>query len=338
MTIVNRAWILVERPVGENLDSALILRETPMPEPGPGEVLMRTLLLSLDPANRTWMTRSSYTPAVPLGGPMRGSVIGRIERSNDPAFVPGDLVTGVGQWADYCAVRGAQLRKLPDRPGVKLTAWLGVLGVAGWTAYFGLTEVAKAQAGETLVVSGAAGAVGSIAGQIGRILGCHVVGIAGSAEKCAWLTGELGFDAAIDYRRENVRERLSALCPGGVNAYFENVGGAVGNAVVANLAQGGRVALCGLISQYIAGPVEGFDLSPVLVKSATVRGFIVPEFMARVDQAVAALAGWLADGRLHYRVDLVDGLENAVAAFRRLFVPGGDHMGKLIVRVDPTAA
>ena len=338
MTGANRGWVLTQRPVGEDFDAALHLRDLPMPEPGPGEILVRTQYLSLDPANRGWMAGPTYIPAVPLGGPMWGGVLGRVERSNDPNFVQGDVVSGMGTWTEDCSLPGDGVGKLPDLPGIPLTAFQSALGVGGWTAYFGLTDIGKPKAGETLVVSAAAGAVGSAVGQIGKILGCRVIGIAGSAAKCAWLTGELGFDHAIDYRKENVRKRLAELCPDGVNIYFENVGGDVGNAVIANLAINGRVILCGLISQYnTVGKVDGIDISPVLMKRGTIQGFVVTDVMHRLGEASAALGGWFAQGKLKYKVDIVDGLENAITAFRRLFVQGGDHMGKMMVRVDPQA-
>jgi hypothetical protein len=338
MSGANRGWILVERPVGDNFDQVLKLRDLPVPEPGPGEVVVRTQYLSLDPANRGWMAGPTYMPAIPLGGPMWGGIIGRVEKSNAPNLAPGDLVGAMGSWSEYCVLAGNQANKLPDLQGLPLTAFQSVFGGSGPTAYFGLLEVGQAKASQTVVVSGAAGAVGSLVGQIGKIQGCRVIGIAGSPAKCAWLTGELGFDHAIDYRRENVRERLAELCPKGVDVYFENVGGDVGNAVVANIAQGGRVALCGLISQYNAvGEAKGLDVLPILLKSATIRGFILLDYIPRLHEAHAALAGWLAAGKLKYAVDVVDGLENALGAFRKLFTPGGDHMGKLMIRVDPQA-
>jgi NADPH-dependent curcumin reductase CurA len=338
MNATNRGWILVERPVGDNFEQILKFRDLPIPEPGPGEVVVRTQYLSLDPANRGWMEGPTYMPEIPLGTPMWGGVIGKVEKSNVPNLAPGDLVGAMGTWTEYCVLPGDHVNKLPDRRGLPLTAFQSVFGGSGPTAYFGLLEVGQAKAGETVVVSGAAGAVGSLVGQIAKIQGCRVIGIAGSAVKCDWLTKELGFDHAIDYRRENVQKRLAELCPNGVDLYFENVGGEVGNAVIANIAQGGRVALCGLISQYNAvGRRQGIDLLPILLKSATVRGFILLDYLDRLHEAHAALGAWLRKGRLKYRADVVDGIENALTAFRKLFVPGAEHMGKLMVRVDPAA-
>jgi NADPH-dependent curcumin reductase CurA len=231
------------------------------------------------------------------------------------------------------------VNKIPDMGGLPLSAAQGLFGGAGGTAYVGVIDVGQVKPGQTFVVSGAAGSVGSLAGQIAKIQGARVIGIAGSAEKCAWLTDELGFDHAIDYQRENVRKRLGDLCPNGVDVYFENVGGAVGNAVVANLAKGARVALCGLVSQYNldGGPVSGLDMLPVLLKGASVQGFILLDYLHRLGEASAKLGQWLAEGKIKYHVDITDGLENALASFKTLFQSGASHKGKMMVRVDSQA-
>jgi NADPH-dependent curcumin reductase CurA len=338
MAEINRSWVLVARPTGDNFDDILKLRELPMPEPGPDQVLVRTLYLSLDPANRGWMAGPTYIPAVPLGAPMWGGIMGRVERSNAPGFAPGDIVGGFGSWSDYCALPAAGVNKIPNMGGLPLSAAQGLFGGAGGTAYVGVLDIGQAKAGQIFVVSGAAGSVGSLAGQIAKLQGCTVIGIAGSAEKCAWLTGELGFDHAIDYRHENVRKRLTELCPNGVDLYFENVGGAVGNAVIANLALNGRVVLCGMVSQYNnAGPEAELDMMPVLLKRGTVQGFILLDHLDRLGEAAMKLGGWLAEGKIKYHADVVDGLENALDGFKRLFTPGADHRGKMMVRVDPSA-
>jgi NADPH-dependent curcumin reductase CurA len=338
MSEVNRGWILAARPVGDDFDTALKLRNLPMPELGPNQVLVRTLYLSLDPANRGWMAGPTYIPAVPVGAPMWGGIVGRVERSNAPNLMQGDIVGGFGSWSDYCVLPVEGANKIPDMGGLPLSAAQGLFGGAGGTAYVGVLDIGQAKSGETFVVSGAAGSVGSLAGQIAKIQGCTVIGIAGSAEKCAWLTEELGFDHAIDYRREDVRARVGELCPGGVDVYFENVGGAVGNAVVANLAMNGRVVMCGLVSQYnTETPTVGYDLMPIVLKRGTIRGFILFDHLERLGEASMKLGTWLAEGRIKYHTDIVDGLENALEGFKRLFTSGSSHRGKMMVRVDPSA-
>ena len=336
MTEINRGWVLEQRPVGDDFDAALKFRELPMPEPGRNQVLVRTLYLSLDPANRGWMAGPTYIPAAPVGAPMWGGILGRVERSNAPDLQQGDIVGGFGSWTDYCVLPAESANKIPDM-GLPLSAAQGLFGGAGGTAYVGVVDILQAKAGQTFVVSGAAGSVGSLAGQIAKLLGCKVIGIAGSAEKCAWLTGELGFDHAIDYQREDVRRRVAELCPDGVDLFFENVGGPVGNAVIANLAMRGRVVLCGLVSQYNdAAPAVGYDLMPIVLKRGTIQGFILFDHLDRLGEASAKLFGWLAEGKIKYHADIIDGLENALDGFKRLFKSGASHRGKLMVRVDPT--
>jgi NADPH-dependent curcumin reductase CurA len=269
---------------------------------------------------------------------MWGGVMSRVVKSRSARFKEGDIVGGFGSWSEYCVLPGDQINKIPET-GLPLTASQALFGGAGGTAYVGTIDVGQVKAGQTFVVSGAAGSVGSLAGQIAKILGATVIGIAGSADKCRWLTEDLGFDFAIDYRHENVRKRLAEIAPNGVDVYFENVGGAVGNAVLANLAKGGRVALCGLVSQYNAddNPVDGLNMLPVLLKSGTVQGFILLDYMHRLGEASAKLGQWLAEGKIKYHADVVDGLENALSAFKTLFTPGASHKGKLMVRVDPSA-
>jgi NADPH-dependent curcumin reductase CurA len=336
MAETNRGWILVARPWTDDLESALSLRDLPIPEPGPGQMLVRSLYLSLDPANRGWMMMPTYIPAVPLGEPMWGFVLGRVERSNAPGFDPGDIVSGLGAWSEYCVLDGAGAGKLPDLGGLPLYVAQSLFGLSGGTAYVGVIDIAKARPGETLVVSGAAGSVGSLVGQIAKIQGCTVIGIAGSPEKCAWLTGELGFDHAIDYRHEDVAQRLTELCPSGVDIYFDNVSGAIANTVISRMAVHGRVVLCGSMAKF-TNPGPDIDLGPVLLARATIYGFILIDHFDRLPAVNAELAKWLGEGRLKHRADIVDGIENTVTAFRRLFTPGAPHMGKLLVRIDPAA-
>lgn len=316
-------------------ESNFTWREERVPDLEPGHVLVRNIYLSLDPTNRGWVQpQPTYMPPVSLGEVMRGIAIGVVEESRDPALKPGDLVQGMLGWQSFALAKPASLTKLPSIPGLPLTAHFGLLGHIGFTAYFGLMDIGKPKAGETLVVSAAAGAVGSIAGQIGKIAGCRVVGIAGSDEKCRWITEQLGFDAAINYKTEPLADSLRAHCPGGIDIDFENVGGQTLDAVLGLINFHARIVLCGLISQYNAtAPVPGpYNFGNILIKSARVEGFIVLDFLHRAEEAAAALIGWYREGKLQYRVEIVEGLENAVAAVNRLF--DGSHQGKLIVKVS----
>src|SRR3984957_20744773 len=312
MAEINRSWVLVRRPVGDDFAAALKLQELPMPEPADGHVLVRTLYLSLDPANRGWMAGPTYMPAVPLGVPMWGGILGKVVKSKSDKFQQGDIVGGFGSWSDYCALPGEGLNKIPDM-GLPLTASQALFGAAGGTAYVGVVDIGRVKAGQTFVVSGAAGSVGSLAGQIAKIMGAKVIGIAGSAEKCAWLTGDLGFGHAIDYQREDVEARLRALCPNGVDVYFENVGGEVGNAVAANMAKFGRIAVCGLTAQYNdeRAPI-GLDLMPLLLNGCSMQCFILYDYLDRLGEATAKLAEWYGEGRIKYHADIIEGLETAL--------------------------
>ena len=333
---LNRAWRLAKRPHGIVCESDLDLREEMLPDLEPGDVLVRHIYLSLDPTNRIWMSdRDQYMPPVRLNDVMRGLTIGIIEESRDLARAPGTVVSAPGGWQDYFVGPGKAVLPIEMLPGLPLTAHLSVLGMTGLTAYFGLVDIGAPKPGETLVVSAAAGAVGSIAGQIGKIEGCRVVGIVGSRAKSEWITRDLGFDAAIDYKAERVGERLSALCPKGIDIDFENVGGEIFDAVLARLSLNARIVLCGLISSYNATePVPGpYNFANVLMKRATIRGFIVSDFAKRYPEGLAALGAWVAEGKIKYRVDIADGLENAVASLNRLF--RGENIGKLLVRVSP---
>jgi NADPH-dependent curcumin reductase CurA len=279
--------------------------------------------------------RDTYLPAMPLGSVMRGTAIGIVERSRHPGFPEGTIVQGRLGWQEYALSNGQGIAALRILPGLPLDAWFGLFGHIGLTAYFGLIDVAQARAGETLVVSAAAGAVGSLTGQIGKILGCRVVGIAGSDEKCRWITEDLGFDAAINYRTETVSERLQVLCPGGIDVYFDNVGGRILEAVLYLINLRARIAVCGMISQYNATRSEPgpSNLTMLIMKRARMEGFLVLDYLHRAAEAVTALAAWYAEGRLKYRVDIVEGLAEAPRAINRLFE--GSNTGKLIVRVSP---
>jgi NADPH-dependent curcumin reductase CurA len=271
---INRQWRLAARPVGLFKESDFEWAAERVPELKDGELLVHNKYLSLDPTNRGWANEmDTYLPAVKLGDVMRGGTIGEVEESRNPDYKPGDYVSGLLGWQEYAITSGAGISKLPNIPGVPLTAYLGLFGHIGLTAYFGLLDVGQPKAGETLVVSAAAGAVGSLVGQIGKIVGCRVVGIAGSDEKCRWLTEDLGFDATINYKKEKVSEGLKRTCPNGIDVDFENVGGEILDAVLAQINMGARISLCGMISQYNATePAPGpYNLVMLVIKRSRFR-------------------------------------------------------------------
>jgi NADPH-dependent curcumin reductase CurA len=321
--------------VGLIKESDFEFHEEPVPALAEGQLVVRNIYLSLDPANRGWVTDlPSYVPPVPLGEVMRGIAIGVVEDSRHPGFQPGDMVQGMLGWQSYLLSDGGGLQRLPRDTGLPLTASLGLFSHIGLTAYFGLLQIGKPRAGETLVVSAAAGAVGSLVGQIGKLKGCRVVGITGSEEKCRWITDDLGFDHAINYKAEPVVEKLQECCVEGIDVYFDNVGGEILDAVLGRINKHARLVICGLISQYNAEePVPGpFNFANILVRSARVEGFIVLDFLDRAGAALKDLGQWLAEGKLQYRVDIVEGLENAPSALNKLF--DGSNRGKLIVQVS----
>ena len=328
---------MATHPSGALEDSDFELVELRIPELSDGEALVRTLYLSLDPAIRVWMNGiDTYVPGIHVGDAMRAGALGEVVASRNPAYNEGDLVLGMMEWADYFLARpGADpLTALPRRDPV--TAYLSVLGVTGLTAYFGMLEVGQPNEGETVVVSGAAGATGSVAGQIAKIVGCRVVGISGGPEKRGWVTDELGYDACIDYKSEDVSARLRETCPDGIDVFFDNVGGEILDAVLEQISLHARVVLCGAISQYdraefAPGPRNVVNLIP---QRGRMQGFIVLDYRDRFLDAILQLGQWLEEGRIRYAEDVVDGLENAPAAFRTLF--SGANSGKLIVKVaDP---
>jgi NADPH-dependent curcumin reductase len=328
----NRQWLLARRPEGAIRDTDFNLVETDVPTPGEGQVVVRNLMLSCDPTQRGWIARDTYLPAVKIGEVVRSLGAGRVVASNAPGFAVGDIVSGLVGWQDYLAVNPkGQLNKLP--PGAPLEMAMSVLGLTGLTAYFGLLEVGRPVAGETVVVSGAAGATGSVVGQIARIKGCRAIGIAGGPEKRRWLTDEAGFDAAIDYKSENVPARLKELSPKGIDIFFDNVGGDVLDAALARLAMRGRVVLCGGIAHYNAtGPSPGpKNYLNLVVQRGRMEGFLVSDYLSRAGEAIVALAGWVQSGKLRYKVDVQHGLENAPATLRRLF--DGHNDGKQLLRV-----
>jgi hypothetical protein len=329
----NRQWRLASRPTGMVEDRNFTWVEEPVPTlDKDGQILVRNLYLSLDPTQRGWIARDSYMPAVPIGAVMRGSAVGRVVASRRPGFAPGDLVQGLFGWQDYVVIdASATPTKVPK--SIPPTQALSVFGGTGITAYFGLLDVGRPKAGETVVVSGAAGATGSMVGQIAKIKGCRAIGIAGGADKCAWVKDELGFDACIDYKHEDVGARLTELCPNGVDVYFDNVGGDILDAALARLAMHGRVVVCGAISQYNAGepPPGPKHYLNLLLKRGRMEGFLVLDYLPRAMEAVMELAGWLAEGKIKDRVDVQEGLENAPATLRRLF--RGENTGKQLLKI-----
>jgi NADPH-dependent curcumin reductase CurA len=331
----NRSWKLVARPSGAFKPTDFAWTEEPLPTVADGQVRIRQLYLSLDPTNRGWAgPTATYLPPVPLGGVMRGIGLGIVEESRHPGFRAGQYAQGHLGWQLYYQGDGSGLTPFDPMPGVPLDAYLAVFGHIGATAYFGLLEVGQAKAGETVVVSAAAGAVGSLVGQIGKIHGCRVVGLAGTDEKCAWLTRDLGFDAAINYKTGPLRPRLAAQCPNGIDVHFENVGGEILDTALSLINLRARIVLCGLIAQYNneLPPPGPRWFGNILLKRARVEGFIILDYARRFPEAFAALGRWLAEGRLRYRVDLVEGLEQAPVAINRLFE--GANIGKLLVRVS----
>lgn len=331
---INHQWRLTSRPVGSLTEANFQWAEVPVPALQENQVLVQNQYLSLDPANRGWVREGgSYRAEIPLGAVMEGGGVGTVIESQHPNFQAGDLVQGMFGWQEYAVLTGRELTKLPNHPNLPPTAYLGLFGHIGLTAYFGLLDITDPKPGETLVVSAAAGAVGSLVGQIGKIKGCHVVGIAGSEEKCRWIKEELGFDDVINYKAEKVSAGLRRTCPKGIDIYFENVGGETLDAVLAMINQGARISVCGMISQYNATePVPGpYNLINILAKRAKMQGFIVTDFMSRAQEAIAALGEWYMTGKLKYRVDVVEGLKNAPAALNKLFE--GTNQGKLIIKL-----
>jgi NADPH-dependent curcumin reductase len=330
---INRQIVLRSRPEGTPGLDNFELVQSPVPAPGDGEVVMRTRFLSLDPYMRGRMSAAkSYAKPADVGAPMVGGTVGEITASRHPGFSAGDIVLGYGGWQDYARSNGAGLRKL-DPAAAPVTAALGVLGMPGMTAYTGLLEIGRPKPGETVAVAAASGAVGAVVGQIAKIKGCRAIGIAGGADKCRYVVEELGFDACLDHRAPDLAKQLEAACPAGIDVYFENVGGAVQQAVWPLLNDFARIPVCGLIAQYNAtAPTPGPDMFSVLRKRLTVRGFIVWDFAAREADFLRDVSEWIRTGQLKYREDVVDGLENAPAAFLGLLQ--GKNFGKLLVKVS----
>lgn len=333
-----RYWRLDKRPRVEIEDDCLSLQTTPIPVLAEGEVLMRVIYLSLDATNRLWMEEieNMYMPAVPLNTPMQGFVLAEVAESRNPAFKPGQIAMGLGHWASHVVTDGAGWMSL-DRPeGVPLDLAFGVLAIAGPTAWFGMMEIGRPKPGDTVVVSAAAGAAGSCAAQIARLKGCRVIGIAGGADKCAWLKDEAKLDAVIDYKAENVAEALTRIAPDGIDILYENVGGDIMDASLANMKLGGTVVVCGLISTYNGAMGGDAGTGPklfhnVILKRLRIQGFVVLDFMDRYGEAWAELIPWLRSGELKFRLDVADGLDKAVDALRSMYRSG--NSGKLMVKI-----
>ncbi len=337
---INRQLILAERPKGEPTTATLRLETGPVPVPGPGQMLLRTEYLSLDPYMRGRMSDApSYAVPVAVGAVMAGGTIAQVVASDVKGFQPGDRVLSFNGWQDYALSDGAGVTVLD--PGMAHPSWaLGILGMPGFTAWAGLTQIGQPIPGETVCVAAATGPVGATVGQIARLMGCHVVGVAGGEDKCTYAVGTLGFDACVDHKAADFAVQLKAATPKGIDVYFENVGGAVFDAVLPLLNTGARVPVCGLISQYNATSLPGGPdrlsmlMGQVLRKQMTLRGFIIfQDFGHLYPDFAAAMGDWLAAGKIQYREDMVDGLEAAPQAFIGLL--RGENFGKRVIRVGP---
>ncbi len=331
---VNRQVLLKARPEGIPQAECFELAAAAVPAPGAGQILVRNIYLSVEPAMRGWVSAvANYADPVPIGGVMRSFAAGRVAASRHPDYRPGELVTGMFGWQDYAVVDAGAVQRKVTETDLPLSTSLGVLGLNGITAYFGLLEVGRPQPGETVVVSTAAGAVGSCVGQIAKLKGCRAVGIAGGPEKTRLCREEFGYDAALDYKRGELAPALAAACPEGVDVYYDNTAGPISDAVYARLRVGARVVICGTAS------VASWDPPPLaprverhlLVKRARMQGFVIFDFAARYAEALAALAGWVRSGKIRYREDILDGIEHAPGAIAGLY--RGENLGKRLIRI-----
>jgi NADPH-dependent curcumin reductase CurA len=329
---VNRQILLVQKPSDKLGREHFQMVQGQIPEPKDGEALLRVRYISLDAANRAWMHGATYRSAVEANTVMAGGGIAEVVTSKSPLLKTGDIVFGDTGWQDYAAVPAKHLSKMPRME--PMTHLLSIYGIAGLTAYFGLLDVGKPKSGETVVVSAAAGSVGSIVGQIAKIKGCRVVGIAGGKDKCDWLVSDLGFDAAVDYKDGGYFKALKAACPQGIDVYFDNVGGDILEACISQMNQNGRIACCGAISQYDGVPsAKGPRGVPglIVVKRLTMQGFIVMDYMDRRDAALADLQGWVSSGKLKVQEDVIGGIENTPQALIGLLA--GENRGKRMVKL-----
>lgn len=330
---MNKELKFVKRPVGMPDADTWVLETNAIPEPGEGEFLIEQHYVSLDPAMRGWMNDTkSYIPPIGIGEVMRAGTIGKVVKSNHENFKVGDCVTGWAGVQQYTVTNGENFYTVDDSLA-PMPTYIGTLGMPGMTAYFGILEVGKIKEGDRVLVSGAAGAVGSVVGQIAKIKGCHVVGIAGGAEKCKYLVEELGFDGAIDYKSENVHAGIKRECPKGIDVYFDNVGGEILDAALARLRMHARIVICGAISQYnnttaIKGPSNYLSL---LVNRATMQGMVVMDYAKDYRQAAMEMGMWMAQGKLKSKEDIYNGIENFHDTFKRLFT--GEKKGKLVLKI-----
>jgi NADPH-dependent curcumin reductase CurA len=330
-----KVWKLIGRPEGTNFESALSLVHEDLSDPVNGQIQIRLKIISMDAGTRMWMSdrQDSYQPPIELGASMVGVCLAEVSKSSNPNFKEGDLVRGFGEWADYANVDSDSFLVLEEGLD-REEAYLSALGLNGWTAYVGVMEVGKPKPGENFLVSAAAGATGSLAGQIAKKAGCRVIGLAGSQEKCDWLVDDLGFDVAINYKEENLDSALKKHCPDGIDIYFDNVAGDVLNTVMANLALNARIPLSGLLAQYnekgarLPGP-DNFD--QLLMKRATITGFFCPDFLEDGPRIEALLSEWYKDGSLKFKADVTDGLENVLVAYKKIFT--GENIGKTLVKI-----
>ena len=334
MSKSNRVWRLRERPIGNITDNTLSFEKESIPQPRDGECLFQLNYLSLDPTNRIWMSdEKQYMPPVGLDEPMRGIVCGSVLKSRTSAFKEGDIVSGIGTWSDYQIASAETVGLLGSVDDVSVMDAFATLALVGPSAYFCLLDIGKPKAGETIVVSTAAGAVGSIVGQIAKIKGCRVVRLTGCDEKCRWIKEELGFDEAINYKTSNLSHALSESCPNGIDIYFDNVGGAILDECLKLMNLHGRIPTCGLISQYNSQePVPGpFNYSLVLMHRLKIQGFIILDYLERFPEANKAILEWMSEGKIKVRLDVQEGLESALEGVKKLYT--GENIGKLMVRV-----
>jgi NADPH-dependent curcumin reductase CurA len=332
-TPANRQWKLTSRPVGLPKRTDFSFETSPAPEPSDGQILIRNHFISLDPAMRGWMNDArSYVPPIPLGDVMRAGAVGEVVASRHPAWKEGDHAVGMFGMQDYATVDPAGAQRV-DPSLAPLPLFLSALGMPGMTAYFGLLDIGNPQPGQTVVISAASGAVGALVGQIARIKGARAVGLAGGPAKCDYVTGELGFDACIDYKKDDIGKALTKNCPNGIDVYFDNVGGEILDQCLARLARKARVVICGAISQYNnTGPVKGpANYLSLLVNNARMEGFVVFNYAARYAEGARDMAAWLVDGKLKSREDIVDGIETFPETLLKLF--SGENFGKLMIKV-----